>query len=230
MGMAVHRRTQTRPRSVRVAATAVPLLASCCAILAFSLPRDAHALGPVDVEIGAIIGGGTTPSVQGTSTIGGSVPNPLGFGAGARAGVRLDHLYAGVEGMYYFGGSADYGVSASSYLYGVDLGGSFEVSIVTIRPLVGIGGFTEMVGGLALPSAPSGEPASGNLSSSQSYTMVYVQPGITGLIPLGPLYVGADANVLLLTSLPTQPSSSGSNAGNELGIALTLHAQVGVRF
>ncbi len=217
--------------------TALPLLAaSCFGVVAFSLPRDAHALGPVDVEIGAMVGGGTTPSVQGNSTIAGygfgaTLPNPLGFGVGGRAGVRLDHLYVGVEGMDYFGSSNNaYGVSASSYLLGVDLGGSFEVSIVTIRPLVGIGGFTEMVGGLPLPSAPSGESASGNLSSSQSYTMVYLQPGITGLIPLGPLYVGADANVLLLTSLPTQPSSSGSNAGSELGIALTLHAQIGVRF
>ncbi len=211
--------------------TVLPWLASCSGLLAFSVPRAAHALGPVDIEVGAMVGAGTTPSVQGTSTLGGSVPNPLGFGVGGRAGLRLDHLYVGVAGMYYFGSSStDYGVSASSYLYGVDLGGSFEVSIVTIRPLVGIGGFTEMVSGLPLPSQPAGGSASGSLSSSQSYTMLYLQPGITGLIPLGPLYVGADANVLLLTSLPTQPSSSGSNAGNELGIALTLHAQVGVRF
>ncbi len=40
--------------------------------------QDAHAIGPVDVEVGARVGVGTNPA---------SGSNPLGLGIGGRAGV-----------------------------------------------------------------------------------------------------------------------------------------------
>jgi hypothetical protein len=207
----------------------IPLVfaVSAAAALAFAVPHDAHALGPVDVEVGLTMGGGATTTKQLNG-----VPNPLGLGLGGRAGVGLFGLYVGVEGMDYRGNSAgtpNNVVQADSDLYGVDVGYSLKLPLVTIRPLVGIGNFTERVN---LP-AFFGAGASGSASPScggQSYDTLYIQPGITGIIPLGMLYVGADANVLLLTSLPREPSVCGPIGGNEVDVALTFHAQVGVRF
>jgi hypothetical protein len=48
----------------------------------FVMTREAHALGPVDLEVGARAGIGTDPC-------GFFVPNPLGFGLGGRAGICL---------------------------------------------------------------------------------------------------------------------------------------------
>lgn len=85
--------------------------------------RAAHALGPIDVEVAAKAGGATNPY-----TADGAI-NPLGFGLGGRAGVVvLDHLYGGVNLMYYFGGSGpDVGgpiptatISAHTLMYGVE--------------------------------------------------------------------------------------------------------------
>ena len=46
--------------------------------------------------------------------------------------------------MYYFGSSGGpSNVGATSNLYGVDIGYSLELPVVTIRPLVGLGNFTE---------------------------------------------------------------------------------------
>jgi hypothetical protein len=49
------------------------------------------------------------------------------------------------------------------------------------------------------------------------------------LISLGTLYVGADANLLVLTSLP-EYAGGNPNTLYRLELALTFHGQVGVRF
>jgi hypothetical protein len=66
----------------------------------FSLftPRDAHALGPLDIEIAGKAGYGTNPD----SGLG---FNPLGVGLGGRAGLSIFGLYAGVNVVDYLGGS-----------------------------------------------------------------------------------------------------------------------------
>lgn len=187
------------------------LAASAAAVLAFSVSRDARALGPIDVEVGAIAGAGTQPSNQGSGA-----PNPLGFGLGGRGGVALFGFYGGIEGMYYFGGS-DGPFKVHSDLYGVDVGYNLKLPLITIRPLVGIGNFTE--------SSSGSETVLGEtVSASGSKSTLYIQPGLTALVSLGTIYVGADANALLLTSLP-QPSG-----GNGLDVAVTIHGQVGLRF
>ncbi len=203
------------------------LAAIAAAPLAFSVSRDARALGPLDVEVGAIAGGGTMPS-----NLGSGAPNLLGFGLGGRAGVGLSGLYGGIEGMYYFGGpqtgpyaGSPQGVSGHSDMYGVDVGYSFKLPVITIRPLVGIGNFTERLDGLPAPFPPAGSPPV-QFSSTPSYNTLYIQPGVTGLFSLGTLYFGTDANVLFLTSLP-QPTTTARTFSD---VALTLHAQVGLRF
>jgi len=158
--------------------------------------RTAHALGPIGVEIGAKAGVGTNPDSGGGT-------NPLDFGLGGRAGVVLfDHLYGGVNLMYYLGGS-DNGESVHTLMYGLEAGWGFTlIDILTIRPQVGLGNATFS--------------ASGPFTESNSN--IYVEPGVTGLLSLGTLFVGADANAIVF------PGLSNSNA------AFTLHGQVGVKF
>ncbi|HEX4628651.1 MAG TPA: outer membrane beta-barrel protein [Gemmatimonadales bacterium] len=170
--------------------------------------RDARALGPVDLELGAKVGMGTNPSSQ-------NAPNPLGFGLGARGGVSFLGIYGGVQLMYYFGSSQDLGqsisVSEHSLLYGVEAGyGVTLLDILTIRPQIGIGNLTATAS-----ISGSGAAALGNNSPSNSN--LYLEPGVTGLVSLGGWFVGADANVLFL------PGADNSTA------AFTLHGQVGLK-
>src|SRR5579872_2026489 len=107
--------------------------AACCA--AVSIPQRALALGPVDLEIGAELGGGT-------GTVG-NAPNPLGLGLGGRAGISLFGWYGGIAGMYYFGSGQDnYSLNGggtghihtNSSLIGLEVGDNITLSILTIRP------------------------------------------------------------------------------------------------
>jgi len=178
--------------------------------------RTAHALGPVDVEVGAKVGVGAEYS-------GG--PNPLGFGLGGRAGVVLfDHLYGGVNLMYYFGA----GGGTYTLMYGVEAGWGFKpFDTVTIRPQVGLGnasfGYTSVdqcplqsgcYGATFYPTTDSGYLGRNDL---------YVEPGVTVLVvPVGTVFVGADVNFLVLPAL-----AEDSRAAR---VFITLHGQVGVKF
>jgi hypothetical protein len=177
-------------------------------VLAFS--TKANALGPVDIEIGARAGAAVGPLA------------PLGFGIGGRAGVSILGLYAGVDVIDYLGATGPCaGCSQpsppagqtqvetqqrrSALLYGFEGGYNFKVSLVTIRPQLGLGN-------LRLSSAAGDPPPShGDISN-----YVYLEPGVVGLVSLGKLFLGADVNALLL---PTAPNS-----------ALTVHGQIGVTF
>jgi hypothetical protein len=185
----------------------LPLLAGLVAAAAvtFAMTRDAHALGPVDLEVGALAGVGTTPSNFPTGS-----PNPLGFGLGARAGVDVFGFYGGAKLMYYFGGSSG-GFSDHSLSEGVDVGYNIKLAILTLRPMVGIGNFT-------ITGSEGGV--------SQDHGTLYVEPGVTALVSLGLIYVGADVNALLLTSEPATPPAT----GNKLDTALTVHGQIGLTF
>ena len=98
----------------------------------------------------------------------------------------------------------------SSLQYGIDVGWGFNLTVLKIRPLLGIGNISSSVSadGIGLPSASS----------------LYIEPGVTVLIPLGLLYIGADANYLYITS-----ASQGDGTSKGEG-AVTIHGQVGVQF
>jgi hypothetical protein len=187
------------------------LASTAVAFSTLAFAGDAHALGPVDLEVGAKVGGATNP-------VSGSAINPLGFGVGGRAGLAfLGGIYVGGNIMYYIGGSqtesppASNGAASSSVslsvntlMYGGELGYGLKIlDLLTIRPQVGLGNanITASVGGV---------------SASSGY--VYVEPGVTGLIGLGLLFVGADANVLLLPTLSSNQA------------AFSIHGQIGVQF
>ena len=192
------------------------IVAAACAFGAatFALTRDAHALGPVDVEVGARAGVGTNPvKVSG-------FPNPLGFGLGARGGVSFLGFYGGVQLMYYFGGSNDvsagglqsFSVSTHTFMYGIEAGyGLTLIDVLTIRPQVGIGNanFSSSVSGTGLVNASGSGGSTSNL---------YIEPGVTGLVSLGGWFVGADANLLFFPGMDQSQT------------AFSLHGQIGLKF
>jgi hypothetical protein len=184
--------------------------------------RPAHALGSIDLEVGAKAGVGTNP-YSGSGGLGGL--NPLGFGLGGRAGVVLfDHLYGGVNLMYYLGESGSSGssfnggsfdLSAHTLMYGVEAGWGFKLlDILTIRPQVGLGNASFSF----TASCPASSPGCALPAAEGSPNSLYVEPGVTALLALGTLFVGADANALVF------PGLAGSNA------AFTAHGQVGLKF
>ena len=174
--------------------------------------RDAHALGPVDLEVGAKVGVGTNPSSESNA------PNVMGFGLGARGGVSFLGIYGGVQLMYYFGSSQDtsvlgqsFSVSEHSLLYGIEAGYGFTLlDLLTIRPQIGIGNFTAT-------ASFSGNGAAVQGSNSNSNSNLYLEPGVTGLVSLGMWFVGADANALFLPGLDHSTT------------AFTFHGQVGIK-
>jgi hypothetical protein len=194
--------------------TTILVSALFLSVAAVLVANEAHALGPLDLEIGAKAGFGTAPG--GT----GSGPNPLGFGIGGRAGVSILGLYGGISGIYYVGESKSASVNgisanfkAHSVLLGVEAGYGSGIGPLTLRGTVGIGNIeTDYSGGLA------------GFSGSSSNNGLYIEPGVTGVVGLGLWFIGADANALLL---PDYPDSTGNKS---LEAAFTVHGQVGVKF
>jgi hypothetical protein len=182
----------------------------------FAVTRDAHALGPIGVEVGAKVGVATNPA---SSQQGVTPANPLGFGVGARGGVDIMGFYGGVSFMYYLGSSQDASIPGESgtisehtVMYGLELGyGVTLLDLLTIRPQIGFGNATFSLGG----SAAGAVTAAGGSNSNSN---LYLEPGVTGLIGLGLWYVGADANILFFPGLDNSKA------------ALSIHGQIGVKF
>jgi hypothetical protein len=184
----------------------------------FAMTRNASALGPIDVEIGAKVGVATTPVKDS------GFPNPLGFGIGARGGIDFLGFYGGVQLMYYFGGSDDISVpgqsvsvSTHTFMYGVEAGYGFTLlDILTIRPQVG-------VGNASFSSSASGAGAVNVTAGGGSQSNLYIEPGVTGLVSLGGWFVGADANALFFPGLDFGPNDSAK-------VSFSLHGQIGFKF
>jgi hypothetical protein len=173
-----------------------------------AMPHDAHAIGPVDIEAGARIGGGTSPFS--------SQPSPLGFGLGGRAGASFLGYYAGLSLMYYFGDKMNDASGASTsehaWLYGGELGyGTKLFGTLTLRGTLGIGDIAVNYSG----------PIPKDLNN------LYLEPCFTALLSFGFLYVGADASVIVLPSIG-DPSDHGN--GSSWHAAFTAHGQIGVTF
>jgi len=185
----------------RLISFAVPF----ASLLAF--PTKASALGPVDVEIGAMAG-------TATGTLG-----PLGFGIGGRGGASIAGLYAGVEVIDYLGATSTCGGCSmpagvapvqqrrGGLLYGIEGGYNFKFSPMTIRPQLGLGNF-------ALWSAYGAPTGPGVVSN-----YFYIEPGVAWLVSFGMVFVGVDAAALVLAT-----------RGGGGGLAVTAHGQIGVSF
>jgi hypothetical protein len=181
-------------------------------VFLFFRSPDAHALGPVNIEVGALAGYATNPNSDGGY-------NTLGVGLGARGGVEFLGIYGGLRAMYYFGGSADIpgggSISSHAFMYGIDAGYSFHILMLTIRPQLGIGNVT-------LAGSVQPDPASASVSASDSH--LYLQPGVTGLVTFGLVYVGAEVNVLVIPGVDQGDGNSKTYA------SFAPNAEVGVRF
>jgi hypothetical protein len=171
-------------------------------------PTRADALGPVDIEIGALAG-------TATGTLG-----PLGFGIGGRGGVSIGGLYAGVDVIDYLGATSTCGgcseppgvpelqQSQSALLYGLEAGYNLKISPITIRPQLGLGG--------ARLSSSDGNPPPRPGTIANYF---YLEPGVAWLVTLGRVFVGVDVAALVL--------AAGGGGG---GIAVTAHGEIGVTF
>jgi hypothetical protein len=183
--------------------------------------KDAHALGPVEVEVALKAGAGTR-----VNDFKPDAPNPhggpLGAGIGARAGVSLYEFYGGVSGLYYLGTeqySAPTTLSAHSVVYGIEAGyGVTLLDHLVLRAQLGIGNQTT--------SSTSSTPGIADVHSTDSY--VYLEPGVTGLFVIGTFFVGADANVYLLPHVSHAAPEAGTTSS--FGTGFTFHGQAGVRF
>jgi hypothetical protein len=188
------------------------LFASVFFALFFFRTTEAHALGPINIEAGGLVGYATNPN-------GDNPYNTLGVGIGARGGVEFLGIYGGLRAQYYFGGSTDIAgggsVSSHAFMYGIDAGYGFHILMLTIRPQIGIGNLT-------LAGSVQSDSSSPSVSSSDSH--LYLQPGVVGLVNVGLLYVGADVNVLLI------PGVDQGNGDSKTYASLAINGEVGVRF
>ena len=197
------------------------LLGALFFVSLFFRSTEAHALGPIEVELGARLGYATNPDSN--------ISNPLGTDIGLRGGLELFHkLYLGGNVQYYFGSSVDTPlsgpgtdgtVSTHTFLLGFEAGYSIHVSLLTIRPQLGIGDAAITTLGSITPTAVTGTPLN---NYTQTNTRLYLEPGVVALINVGLVYVGADANILVIT-----------DANNQDGNAYTSFAfggQAGIRF
>jgi hypothetical protein len=188
------------------------VLVAALAVGAVWIPRAAFALGPVDLEIAAQVGGGT-------STVGSGAPNALGLGLGGRAGIDIFGIYAGVAAMYYIGDGGNgpdangntVHTYANSSLVGLEGGYNIGLSVLTLRPQLGVGYYNAGFS-YSTPQGIGATSTSGGNSSS-----VYLEPGLTGLLSFGIWMVGADAGILWVPAV------------NDSQAAVVIHGQFGIK-
>lgn len=186
------------------------LHAALFSLLATTLSfREAHARSPFGVEVGAEIGYGTSPN--------NAAVNPLGVGFGGRAGITLFGLYAGAEAVYYLGSGDGNGGQYHALQLGGQLGYGIKAGTVTLRPQVGAGDLYlyGSLAGLTSPALPT-------------VNCLYVEPGAALLVSAGRVFLGFDANALILPSEPAWNQSF--LLTSSLTVAFTAHGQIGLRF
>jgi hypothetical protein len=174
------------------------------------LARSARADGPIDFEVAGRVGSGTNP---------GWIANPFAASMGGRAGVSVYGFYAGLSATYTFNLSG--GVDTfHSVLIGIEGGYTFKLPHLRLRPqvCVGDGTFSQEE-----PDGVLNPPVTTQVGN------VFVEPGVVGIVPLGPLFVGLDANVLLLPAF-TLFSANDVALPAKTYASFTAHAQLGVLF
>jgi hypothetical protein len=179
--------------------------------IAFS-SREAHALGPIGIEVGAQVGYGASP--------GGAPVNPLGVGLGGRAGITFFNIYAGAKIMDYIGSGDTFGGQYHALQYGGEIGYGFSISVLTIRPQIGVGNIS--LSGAAV--GPDGQPVLPTGSS------LYLEPGAVALITIGIVYFGADASALMITSEPAYGGPGNFQITTNFQTGFTAHGQLGISF
>jgi hypothetical protein len=179
-----------------------------------------------DVEVaGAVVY--TTPPIRGGTT-------PFGAGLGVRGGVAFPHLYVGLAGRGYLGGS-DGDITDNALLGGVELGYGVSTPLVdgelTLRPLLGVGGMLLMHTDPSLltasPDVVSSASGRGGGRGGQSDTTtlenVYLEPALLVMYGRGSVFGAAEANLLVIPGV----SYSGDTT---TWLAYGIQGEVGYRF
>jgi hypothetical protein len=220
---------------------AVILLASTASVLLvaeragaqdLAEPAPPRASAANEWELAALVAYASPPIHGGTT--------PFGAGFGGRLGRGTSGLYAGLRGAYFLGGT-DIDVTDRAILGGAELGWSFRVGHLVLRPLVGAGGVRvthvdPSQGGIANgaptgggrrfgggdgPDVVSGASASNGGTSVFSF---WVSPALTALLVLDDFFVGADAGLLVL------PSIQYAGAVPATWVSSSVGAELGLRF
>ncbi|MGO8998057.1 MAG: hypothetical protein ACLQVI_32460 [Polyangiaceae bacterium] len=190
--------------------TSLKLIGALLVTLTIALSsREAHALGPVGIEVGLRVGDGTNPSGNNSGV------NPFGVGFGGRAGITLFNIYAGVDIMDYIGSGDGLGGTYHALQYGGTIGYGIGISVLTIRPQIGLGNIS--LSGSSSPDYPSA-------------SSFYLEPGALAMITIGWFFFGADINALFITSEPAYGSGGSINTSTNWPVSVTIHGQVGVSF
>jgi hypothetical protein len=182
--------------------------------------RDADAAAPIELEAGVKVGGATKPPGD---------ANPLGFGAGGRIGVGAANVWFGFSAMHYIGSSgeteserfASTSTTFTSTLIGFELGYTLKaIPFLFVRPQLALG--DDIVHASATDSHLVNGPSIGTASTSSSTDtgVLYVEPGVTLLVPLSVLFVAADVNALVVLGSQNVKGFASVAAGGQIGIRL----------
>src|SRR5258708_37726934 len=99
-------------------------------------------------------------------------------------------------------------------MYGVEAGyGGKLFELLTLRAHLGIGNYGETV-----------DVKTSIVSASTTNNSLYLEPAVVAFLPMGPIFIGADAGILVLPSRTYAPTQSDFEG------AFTLHAQLGLKF
>jgi hypothetical protein len=212
----IRRKASLSSWDVAMKKTFLFLTATSAGFLAAMMTREAHAVGPLDIEVAPKFGYGSNPGSGGFGF------DALSIGLGGRAGVSIFGIYGGINVVDYLGGTQPLfpcptpgevgcggGASGHTLMYGGEFGYGFKLKLVTIRPQMGVG-----------RSVAYGLAQNGGL---------YLEPGVTVLLSLGLVFLGFDANLAFFPDA-TETVDDSETVHTGLTLAFTFHLQTGVRF
>jgi hypothetical protein len=203
-------------------------LASVVAIGLLTSPKNARALGPVEVEAAANVGTGSNPVGKP------GFANALLAGVGGRVGVSFLEAYAGLNLEYHWSDSGTIFGDAvrgqiNTLTFGAELGYNIRpIRVLTIRPQLGIGNAH-----FQLNEVSEDVP---NLIFPGDSNYLYLEPGIVCLLSFGAVLVGVDAGLLWLPTASDRQVAYTLNrqlvtdTSIERRVAFTSHVELGVRF
>jgi hypothetical protein len=178
-----------------------------------------------DIEVAAAVVY-TTPPIRGGTT-------PFGAGFGVRGGFAFPHLYVGLAGRGYLGGS-DGNITDNALLGGVELGYGMSTPLFggqfTLRPVLGVGGMVLMHTDPSLltaspdvVSSASGQGGGRGHSDTTTLENVYLEPALVVMYGRGSVFGAAEANLLAIPGV----SYSGDTT---TWVAYGIQGEVGYRF
>jgi hypothetical protein len=220
--------SRLRPRLAALTVLAVALAAPRVVWAdAGSAPAERQEPSACDVELAAAVGYTTAPIRGGTT--------PFGTGFGGRLGLVFTHVYVGLHGMGYLGGT-DVDISDRAFLGGLEVGYGGSVQLgsgrLTFRPTVGVGtmrilhtdpSLAQSRGVDVVTTASGRSSGGGGASDTTAVDSFYVQPTFNILYGSGVSFVAVNANVLVAPGISYDDTTT-------TWLAYGIQGQLGLRF